>query len=80
MNTGFRFSGAAIAIFLLAAPAVSQESGWTDSIALKGDVRLRRQVLIGEEDHQVLVQERSDLVGLGRADLLERDPANLGSQ
>ncbi len=51
MNTILRLSGAAIAIFMLAAPAISQEAGWTDSIALKGDVRLRHERI--DEDGEV---------------------------
>lgn len=52
MNTILRFSGAAVAIFLLAATAQSQEAGWTDRIDLKGDVRLRYEGIDedGEEE------------------------------
>lgn len=41
MNTVVKLAAVVIAIFLLAAPARSQESGWADRLDFKSDIRLR---------------------------------------
>lgn len=52
MNTILRLAGAAVAIFLLAVPAESQEAGWADRIVVNGDTRLRYEGIDedGEEE------------------------------